>query len=188
MSECTSESIAVAKPTQSLMPNREQRRKLRMFRQFKDQVSRYGVMAAGLAAVFSLGLIFFYLFSEIAPLFRDASVTAIKHYTPAQLQQQASDPIEHLSLERYEEIGASFKRSGRVHFFNVNDGREILKAHHRRLPRQPGLYRPCHQHARFRINCLRLQQWTGVCHQSRLRAELSAGQTPDHAQLAIPSR
>src|SRR5690606_27419850 len=77
---------------------------------------------------FSLGLIFFYLFSEIAPLFRDASVTAIKYYTPAQLQQQASDPIEHLSLERYEEIGASFKRSGTVHFFNVNDGREILKS------------------------------------------------------------
>lgn len=123
-----SEPIAAAKPTQSLMPNREQRSKLRSIRKLKDQLSRYGVMSAGLAVVFSLGLIFFYLFSEIAPLFRGASVETVNSYTPAQLQQQASDPIEYLTLERYEEIGASFKRSGAVHFFNVSDGSQVLNA------------------------------------------------------------
>lgn len=123
-----SEPITAAKPARSLMPNSEQRRKLRSIRKFKDQLSRYGVMSAGLAAVFSLGLIFFYLFSEIAPLFRGASVDPIKSYTPAQLQQTANDPIEYLTLERYEEIGASFKRSGAVHFFNVSDGSQVLNA------------------------------------------------------------
>jgi phosphate transport system permease protein len=115
-----------AKPTQSLMPNREQRDKLRRVRKLKDQLSRYGVMSAGLAVVFSLGLIFFYLFSEIAPLFRGASVEPTHSYTAAQLQQRADDQTEHLTLERYEEIGASFKRSGSVHFFQVADGQEIL--------------------------------------------------------------
>jgi phosphate transport system permease protein len=123
-----SEPITAAKPIQSLMPNREQRSKLRSIRKFKDQLSRYGVMSAGLAVVFSLGLIFFYLFSEIAPLFRGASVEPIHSYTSAQLQQQATDPTEHLTLERYEEIGASFKRSGAVHFFNVSDGSQVLNA------------------------------------------------------------
>lgn len=123
-----SEPITAAKPIQSLMPNREQRSKLRNIRKFKDQLSRYGVMSAGLAVVFSLGLIFFYLFSEIAPLFRGASVEPLHSYTPAQLQQQASDPTEYLTLERYEEIGASFKRSGAVHFFNVSDGSQVLNA------------------------------------------------------------
>lgn len=121
-----SESMTSAKPTQSLMPNREQRDKLRRVRKLKDQLSRYGVMSAGLAVVFSLGLIFFYLFSEIAPLFRGASVEPTHSYTAAQLQQRADDQTEHLTLERYEEIGASFKRSGSVHFFQVADGQEIL--------------------------------------------------------------
>ncbi len=123
-----SEPIAAAKPAQSLMPNREQRSRLRSIRKFKDQVSRYGVMSAGLAVVFSLGLIFFYLFSEIAPLFRGASLDPVVRFTPAQLQQQETDPTEYLTLERYEEIGANFKRSGKVHFFNVADGAPVVEA------------------------------------------------------------
>ena len=123
-----SEPVLVAKPAQSLMPTAEQRSRLRRIRQFKDKLSRYGVMSAGLAVVFSLGLIFFYLFSEIAPLFRGASVDITHRYTPVQLQQVESDPTEYLTLERYEEIGASFKRSGAVNFFAVNDGSQILNA------------------------------------------------------------
>lgn len=112
----------------SLMPTTEQRSRLRRMRKFKDNVSRYGVMSAGLAVVFSLGLIFFYLFSEIAPLFRGASVDLVKTYTPAQLQQDEQDITEYLTLERYEEIGASFKRSGAINFFNVENGRALLNA------------------------------------------------------------
>lgn len=130
-----SESVLAAKPKTSLMPTVEQRSRLRRIRQFKDKLSRYGVMSAGLAVVFSLGLIFFYLFSEIAPLFRGASVDITHNYTPAQLQQVESDPTEYLTLDRYEEIGASFKRSGVVNFFSVNDGSQILNA---QVPRTEG--------------------------------------------------
>ena len=123
-----SEPIAMAKQAPSLMPTTEQRSRLRRIRKFNDGLSRYGVMSAGLAVVFSLGLIFFYLFSEIAPLFRGASIEIVETYTPAQLNQVESDAIEYLTLERYEEIGASFKRSGAVNFFNVVDGTKVLDA------------------------------------------------------------
>lgn len=123
-----SEPIAMASQAPSLMPTTEQRSRLRRIRKFKDGLSRYGVMSAGLAVVFSLGLIFFYLFSEIAPLFRGASVEIVKTYTPTQLNQIESDATEYLTLERYEEIGASFKRSGAVNFFNVVDGSKVLDA------------------------------------------------------------
>src|SRR5690606_8063807 len=81
------------------------------------------------AVVFSLGLIFFYLFSEIAPLFRGASVEIVKTYAPAALQYSPEDETEFLTLDRYEEIGGSFKRSGAVNFFNVNDGKSLLSTH-----------------------------------------------------------
>ncbi len=75
-------SISV-KQTLSLMPTTEQRSRLRRIRKLKDNISRYGVMTAGIAVVFSLGLIFFYLFSEVAPLFRGASVDVVKTFDQA---------------------------------------------------------------------------------------------------------
>lgn len=123
-----SEPTLAVKQTPSLMPTTEQRGRLRRIRTLKDNISRYGVMTAGIAVVFSLGLIFFYLFSEVAPLFRGASVEVVKTFDQAELHQIENDSTEFLSLERYEEIGGSFKRSGAVSFFNVNDGSTILEA------------------------------------------------------------
>ncbi len=123
-----SETAAQVKENVSLMPTQEQRSRLRRIRKFKDGLSRYGVMTAGMAVVFSLGLIFFYLFSEIAPLFRGASVDVAKIYTPEALNQNPNDETEFLTLERYEEIGGNFKRSGAVSFFSVDDGKTLLSA------------------------------------------------------------
>ena len=130
-----SEPSITVKQTLSLMPTTEQRSRLRRIRKLKDNISRYGVMAAGIAVVFSLGLIFFYLFSEVAPLFRGASVDVAKSFDQADLHQSKDDTTEFLTLERYEEIGGSFKRSGAVSFFNVNDGKTILEA---QLPKTEG--------------------------------------------------
>src|SRR5690606_36220444 len=123
------ETVSKVKENVSLMPTLEQRTRLRRVRKFKDGLSRYGVMTAGMAVVFSLGLIFFYLFSEIAPLFRGASVEIVKTYAPAALQYSPEDETEFLTLDRYEEICGSFKRSGAVNFFNVNDGKSLLSTH-----------------------------------------------------------
>lgn len=110
----------------ALLPNPQQRARLRKIRYFKDQFSKYGIMAAGMAVVFSLGLIFFYLFSEVGPLLRGASVDIQKNYTLA--APKTDKAIAHLTLERYEEIGAIYYQQGEVDFFNVADG-QILQAH-----------------------------------------------------------
>src|SRR5690554_459390 len=110
----------------SLLPNTEQRKRLRKLRMFKDRLSRYGVTAAGMAVVGALALIFIYLFSEVSPLLRSSSVMVTGAY--ASPVSTPADPAEHLVLERYEEIVASFSRSGEVAFFRVDDG-EVLSRH-----------------------------------------------------------
>ncbi len=107
----------------NLLPNAEQRARLRRIRTFKDQFSRYGIMAAGMAVVFSLGLIFFYLFSEVGPLLRGASVDIKQEYT---LSSTVKDKqIAHINLERYEEIGAIYYQQGAIEFFNIESGNAL---------------------------------------------------------------
>lgn len=121
------ETLPQVSDSVSLMPNATQRKRLRRIRKIKDGVSRYGVMSAGMAVVFSLGLIFFYLFSEVMPLLRGASVDVTNNVSANQIGINApGDSTVFLTLERYEEIGASFNRSGAVKFFNVQDGRVLL--------------------------------------------------------------
>ena len=106
------------KPMNSLMPTAEQRTRLRKIRRFKDQFSRYGITAAGIAVVFSLGLIFFYLFSEVAPLFRGASIEIKKNVPATHYGQQES--IAYMTLERYEELGTFIDAKGNIRFWDVN--------------------------------------------------------------------
>jgi len=106
-----------------LLPSPEQRGRLRRIRYLKDQISRYGIMAAGLAVVFSLGLIFFYLFSEVGPLLRGASVDVKKTYDLTATGNGKT--IAQVNLERYEEIAAIYYQQGAIEFFNVVDGKSI---------------------------------------------------------------
>lgn len=101
----------------SLMPSAAQRSRLRKIRRFKDHLSRYGVGTAGMLVVGALGLIFFYLFSEVAPLLKGADLE-LEEQSPTSLTSPA-DPARHLVIERYEEIAASFNESGRVTFFRL---------------------------------------------------------------------
>jgi phosphate transport system permease protein len=119
------EPVSIAdSPAGSLMPNAEERARRRKIRSLHDALSRYGIGTAGMAVIGALGLIFFYLFSEVAPLLRSASVTVTQSYTaPA---SSLTDPSVHLTLERYEEIGTSFNRSGAVNFFHADSGNLLL--------------------------------------------------------------
>ncbi len=108
----------------SLMPDAQQRARLRKVRNIRDGISRYGVATAGLAVVGALGLIFFYLFSEVFPLLRSSSIEVQQTYNSS--AASPTDPAVHLILERYEEIGASFNRSGSVNFFRAADGEVFL--------------------------------------------------------------
>lgn len=108
------------KMTSSLMPTAQQRVRLRKVRNFKDQFSRYGITAAGIAVVFSLGLIFFYLISEVVPLFRGASLDVEKKIPAAGYAQTNKADIEYMTLERYEELAAFFRRDGEIGFWDIN--------------------------------------------------------------------
>lgn len=108
-----------------LMPSVEQRARLRRYRNAKDQLSRIGITAAGLAVVVSLGVIFFYLFSEVAPLLRGASINITNNYNlPA--SETNINFSAFVTLERYEEIGAAYNKNGRVEFFSAATGKSLL--------------------------------------------------------------
>lgn len=121
-----SELVSTVEQTRSLMPNAEQRARLRKVRNIRDRISHYGVGAAGMAVVGALGMIFFYLFSEVAPLLRSSSIELTTSYPSA--VSSPANPTEHLTLERYQEIGVSFTRDGSVSFFGAHDGKLLSTA------------------------------------------------------------
>lgn len=108
------------KLTSSLMPTAQQRTRLRRIRNFNDKFSHYGITAAGIAVVFSLGLIFFYLISEVVPLFRGASMDVNKQLVAADYGHAENEPVEYLTLERYEELATFFDGNGKIRFWDVN--------------------------------------------------------------------
>lgn len=96
------------------------RLRLRRRRALKDGVSRYGVGAGGIGVIVALGLIFVYLFYETFPMLKPVSVDIGTEYAlPA-----AADAVEtlHLSVDRFEEIGARFLDDGRIVFFDARTG------------------------------------------------------------------
>jgi phosphate transport system permease protein len=111
-----------------MMPSAEQRAKLRVRRNLKDKLNAVGITSAGVAVVGSLVLIFVYLFSEVIPLLRGASVDVFKTYTLPVDEQASNAAPEFVSLERYEEIGTVYRHNGQVEFFNALDGSRI--SHH----------------------------------------------------------
>ncbi|WP_020210203.1 ABC transporter permease subunit [Gilvimarinus chinensis] len=106
---------------ESLMPNARERARLRNVRRLKDRFSHWGVATAGLAVVGALGLIFFYLFSEVVPLLKDADVELRESYPVS--ATGADTDVQHLILERYEELGAKVTADG-VSFFLADSGQE----------------------------------------------------------------
>ncbi|HHO81632.1 MAG TPA: phosphate ABC transporter permease, partial [Halothiobacillus sp.] len=104
----------------SLLPSPERRERLRKIRKIRDGISRYGVGAGGIGVIFALALIFIYLFYETLPLLKPVSMGVAQSY---QVPGDASRmPTMHLTLDRYEEIGARFSQSGVITFFDADTG------------------------------------------------------------------
>lgn len=87
---------------------------------FKDSFSRYGIGAAGIGVVIALGMIFVYLFSEVFPLFASAKVETQQTYQAPGIEE--GETLEHLVIDRYDQLGASFSNTGRITFFELEDG------------------------------------------------------------------
>ena len=102
----------------SLLPAAEARQRLRRKRALKDRASHWGITAAGFGVVLALTMIFVYLFYEVAPVLRGATVTPQAQYA---LPTGDGRP-QHLLLERYEELGIQYDDQGVVRFFSADDG------------------------------------------------------------------
>ncbi len=107
----------------SLLPNLEARNRLRKRRMLRDKLSRWGVSAAGFGVVIALATIFVYLFYEVAPIFRGASVD---HQASYNLPDQGAG-TRRLLLERYEQLGLQYTNDNRVIFFETGDGVERVQ-------------------------------------------------------------
>ncbi|MFP4334430.1 MAG: phosphate ABC transporter permease [Wenzhouxiangella sp.] len=103
------------------MPGPEARRKLRRARHAKDVGTRVLVSAAGYGVVISLTLIFIFLFIEVLPLLRNASLDEPVSYPLPGGEGQTV----YLASERYQEAAVRFSRNGLVAFFNPTDGRPL---------------------------------------------------------------
>jgi phosphate transport system permease protein len=109
-----------ALPAGSLLPTAERRQKLRRKRAFRDAFSRYGVGSSGIGVIIALALIFVYLFYETIPLLKPVSVELETEFSVPGDADRA--PTLHLTLDRYESIGARFSESGVITFFEAGTG------------------------------------------------------------------
>jgi phosphate transport system permease protein len=106
-----------------LLPNAEARIKLRRVRHAKDVITRFLVSTAGYGVVISLALIFIFLFIEVLPLLRNASLG-----DPVSYEVPGSDAETlYIASERYQEAAARFARDGTVSFYDPTDGRRLAQ-------------------------------------------------------------
>jgi phosphate transport system permease protein len=117
MIETPSDFSGLKPPRKSLLPDAEARIRLRRRRSLKDKASRWGITVAGFGVVFALAMIFVYLFYEVAPILRGASVTPEGSYN-----LPAAGLTRRVFLERYEELGVQYTNDGIVTFFEAGTG------------------------------------------------------------------
>jgi phosphate transport system permease protein len=100
-------------PSADAMAQRRRRRYL------ADGAARWMVRAGGGGVVIALTLIFVYLFSEVFPLLRGASIESATTLETAALGEGTG---VYLGLERYGEIGMRYTRDGQLQYFRLADG------------------------------------------------------------------
>lgn len=120
MTESLSAQESPSKRPESLLPDAKTRAKRRSRRKMRDSISFWGVTAAGFGVVFSLALIFIYLFYEVIPVFKGATLDEQRRFSLPAIEQ--SQQVERLWLERYEELGLYYTNDAQVRFFEVDTG------------------------------------------------------------------
>jgi len=103
----------------SHLPSAETMAKRRRRRYLADGAARWLVRAGGGGVVIALTLIFVYLFSEVLPLLKGASIESTATLETSELGEGAG---VYLGLERYGEIGMRYTRSGELQYFRLDDG------------------------------------------------------------------
>jgi phosphate transport system permease protein len=88
-----------------------------------DLVARRVVQIGGISVIAAIALIFLFLLSVVYPLFGQPSIDQISEYsTPG-----ANDETIYLAIEEQAEIAFRVGKSGKLLFFNVENGQPILE-------------------------------------------------------------
>ncbi len=104
------------------------RRRLYIWRRFKDRFSRAVVGVGGISVIVSLALIFIYLFSEVGPMMMSAHIEKSAEYrTPGEGHTIA------LSMDRFQSVGFRLTDDGGATFFRPATG-EVLERHQMPIP------------------------------------------------------
>ena len=103
------------------MPDKAARDRLRKIRNIKDVSTSTVVRLAGFGVVFSLALIFIFLFSEVGALLRNASMDDLRSFDNPGSEAETL----YMASERYREAAVRFARDGEVSFFVPTDGRHL---------------------------------------------------------------
>ncbi|MGZ8137121.1 MAG: ABC transporter permease subunit [Methylococcaceae bacterium] len=93
------------------------------WRLIKDTLAGYGVVAGGLAVIFAVVVIFFYLLYVVFPLFISAEAEPVSQYD---LPEAALGKTILLEIEEQNEVATRFTDSGQVVFFEAATGKTIL--------------------------------------------------------------
>jgi phosphate transport system permease protein len=117
----------------ALLADTTRRRRVKRWRALKDRASRWVVGAGGISVILALGLIFLYLFSEVMPMLRPASVHAAGPYAAPGPPGSAT---LHLAMDRHQEVAVRFGADGDVTFFRPADGHVLVEE---RLPVPDGI-------------------------------------------------
>ncbi|WP_111641185.1 ABC transporter permease subunit [Marinimicrobium alkaliphilum] len=106
------------------LPDGERRKRLRRWRTIKDYFAKYSVGTFGVGVIIALALIFVYLFSEVAPMLRPASLTVEAQY-PAPGGTQAE--TLHIAMDRHKAVAVRYTSEREAVFFNTVDGSVIRR-------------------------------------------------------------
>jgi len=116
----STDSPEVLPPHRSSLPSPARMARRRRWRYLADYTAGAVVRAGGGGVVVALALIFVYLFSEVVPLLRGASVEPlVTHAAPGPAVAR------HLALERYDELGMRYTEDGRLVYFVLETGQTL---------------------------------------------------------------
>ncbi|OED42048.1 phosphate ABC transporter permease [Endozoicomonas sp. (ex Bugula neritina AB1)] len=100
-------------------------RRKRSLRFLKDKLAHWAVAIGGLGVIAAIMLIFFYLVYEVAPLFKNASITS--ESTWSQTVDNTTLPALYMSMEEQGEIALSINKRGELDFRSTRTGLEISR-------------------------------------------------------------
>ena len=90
-------------------------------RRIRDRIATWSITCGGIGIILLVLLIFFYLLSEVLPLFRRAEM-ALSHQWPA-----AHQDTRYLAVEEQGQVGARIRNRGVAEFFSLEDGGLIAR-------------------------------------------------------------